>query len=123
MGPYGAFATDGAITVNIPADMPPDEVTGAWLRVQAEQKAAGPKELGKAADGTPILLVNGRFGPYVQRGPAVDGEKPPRASLAPGMTPDTVTLRTRSNSSRCRACSGTTAARKWSRRSAATVPT
>lgn len=92
MGPYGAFATDGAITVNIPADMPPDEVTGAWLRVQAEQKAAGPKELGKAADGTPILLVNGRFGPYVQRGPAVDGEKPPRASLAPGMTPDTVTL-------------------------------
>ncbi|HEY5066929.1 MAG TPA: topoisomerase C-terminal repeat-containing protein, partial [Xanthobacteraceae bacterium] len=37
-------------------------------------------------------LRGGRFGPYVQLGEAVEGEKPKRASLRKGMAPDEVTL-------------------------------
>jgi DNA topoisomerase-1 len=39
-----------------------------------------------------VYLMNGQYGPYVQLGDAGEEEKPKRASLAKGMTPDTVTL-------------------------------
>ncbi len=42
--------------------------------------------------GLEVTLRNGRFGPYVQLGEAAEGEKPKRASLQKGMTPDDVDL-------------------------------
>ena len=51
------------------------------------------KVLGEAADGLPISLRAGRFGPYVQKGEATEAEpKPARASLPKGWGPETLTL-------------------------------
>jgi DNA topoisomerase-1 len=44
--------------------------------------------------GLEVSLRAGRFGPYVQLGEAVNGEKPKRAGLLRGMTPDAVDLDT-----------------------------
>ncbi len=51
------------------------------------------KVLGEDADGNPISLRSGRFGPYVQRGEATEAlPKPDRASLPKGWAPDSLTL-------------------------------
>jgi DNA topoisomerase I len=53
----------------------------------------GTKKLGEdPKTGLEVTLRSGRFGPYVQLGEAVDGEKPKRASLQKGMTPEDVDL-------------------------------
>jgi DNA topoisomerase I len=53
----------------------------------------GTKKLGEdPKTGLEVTLRSGRFGPYVQLGEAVDGEKPKRASLHKGMTPEDVDL-------------------------------
>ena len=92
VGQFGAYVTDGARTANVPPEFPPDEVTAAWALAQLDKKAEGPNKLGDAPTGEPIFLMDGRFGPYVQKGEATKDEKPPRASLLPGMTPADVTL-------------------------------
>jgi DNA topoisomerase-1 len=49
--------------------------------------------LGNDADGTPISLRAGRFGPYVQKGEATaETPKPPRSSLPKGWSPESITL-------------------------------
>ncbi|MCV2868032.1 type I DNA topoisomerase [Defluviimonas sp. WL0002] len=51
------------------------------------------KPLGEDADGNPITVRAGRFGPYVQRGEATeDNPKPDRASLPKGWGADGLTL-------------------------------
>jgi DNA topoisomerase-1 len=50
------------------------------------------RPLGRDPNGVEVTLRNGRFGPYVQLGEAVDGEKPKRASLLRGTDPATVDL-------------------------------
>ena len=51
------------------------------------------KPLGEDADGNPITVRAGRFGPYVQRGEATDDQpKPDRASLPKGWAADSLTL-------------------------------
>ncbi len=53
----------------------------------------GTKQLGQdPASGLEVTLRNGRFGPYVQLGEMVDGEKPKRAGLPKGTVPDDVDL-------------------------------
>jgi DNA topoisomerase-1 len=53
----------------------------------------GHKRLGEdPATGLEVTLRSGRFGPYVQLGEAVDGEKPKRAGLPRGLSPDDVDL-------------------------------
>jgi DNA topoisomerase-1 len=53
----------------------------------------GTKQLGlDPASGFEVTLRNGRFGPYVQLGEVVDGEKPKRAGLPKGTVPDDVDL-------------------------------
>lgn len=42
--------------------------------------------------GLPVTLRTGRFGPYLQLGEAVDGEKPKRASIPRGVDPASVEL-------------------------------
>jgi DNA topoisomerase I len=51
------------------------------------------KVLGQDPDtGIEVTLRNGRFGPYVQLGEAVNGEKPKRTPLPKGLAPDDVDL-------------------------------
>ena len=51
------------------------------------------KPLGEDADGNPITVRVGRFGPYVQRGEATEDQpKPDRASLPKGWAADSLTL-------------------------------
>jgi len=53
----------------------------------------GTKKLGEdPKTGLEVTLRSGRFGPYVQLGEAVDGEKPKRAGLPKGTAPDDVDL-------------------------------
>jgi DNA topoisomerase-1 len=53
----------------------------------------GTRKLGEdPATGLEITLRSGRFGPYLQLGEGVDGEKPKRASLPKGVAPDEMTL-------------------------------
>ena len=42
--------------------------------------------------GKPVTRHDGRFGPYVQRAPLEDGEKPARSSLPKGVEPESVDL-------------------------------
>jgi DNA topoisomerase-1 len=51
------------------------------------------KLLGQDADGQPVTLRAGRFGPYVQKGEVTaDVPKPPRASLPKGWSPESMDL-------------------------------
>jgi DNA topoisomerase-1 len=53
----------------------------------------GMKKLGEdPATGLDVTLRSGRFGPYIQLGEAVDGEKPKRAGIPKGLTPDDIDL-------------------------------
>ncbi|MEM9138338.1 MAG: type I DNA topoisomerase [Pseudomonadota bacterium] len=61
---------------------------------EGSEYAGDGKLLGHNADGLPVSLRSGRFGPYVQLGQEDKeaGEKPKRSSLPKGTEPDTVTL-------------------------------
>ncbi len=93
VGKYGPFLSCGDISADLPDDAAPDEVTLAYAVERLQKKAQGPVLLGDDAGDT-IFLMNGRFGPFVQRGEVKPDakEKPARASLLPGMTPADVTL-------------------------------
>src|SRR5262244_3832492 len=53
----------------------------------------GMKKLGEdPKSGLEVTLRSGRFGPYIQRGEAVNGEKPKRAGLPKGLASDDVVL-------------------------------
>jgi DNA topoisomerase-1 len=55
--------------------------------------ADGIKKLGEHPDsGLEVTLRSGRFGPYLQLGEAVEGEKPKRAGLPKGLSPDDLDL-------------------------------
>ncbi len=63
------------------------------LAGDAESVASDGRILGQDENGVEISLRAGRFGPYVQRGEATEGQpKPDRASLPKGWTPDGLTL-------------------------------
>ncbi len=81
-------------TASIPDDIPPDELTVDKAINYIEEAAKGPVSLGDDPETQmPVYVLNGRFGAYVQLGEMVDGEdKPKRASLFTGMTPETMTL-------------------------------
>ena len=51
------------------------------------------KKLGEdPATGLEVTLRSGRFGPYIQLGEAVNGEKPKRAGMPKGAPPDDIDL-------------------------------
>jgi DNA topoisomerase I len=53
----------------------------------------GMKKLGEdPATGLEVTLRSGRFGPYLQLGEAVEGEKPKRAGVPKGVSPDDIDL-------------------------------
>jgi DNA topoisomerase I len=79
----------------IPVDVAPDELTPELADELLARGAGGPRALGDDPDtGLEVMVLTGRFGPFVQLGEQVDGskEKPKRASLFASMDPQSVTL-------------------------------
>jgi len=96
VGRYGPYvqAGDEEPRASLPDDTPPDELDlGTAVRI-LERAALGDQSLGIDPDSElPVYLKSGRYGPYVQLGEDTDStDKPRRASLWPGMTPESLTL-------------------------------
>ncbi len=98
IGKFGPFVEAGeegdTTTASLPEGVPPADVSNEQVEALVAAKAAGPDILGADPDtGKPILLLTGRFGPYVQLGEADDeNKKPKRASLPKGTEPGDMTL-------------------------------
>jgi DNA topoisomerase-1 len=93
--PNGGSVQRGDQKAPIAPDIAPDELTLELVEELLAKASAGPRVLGTHPEtGKKVLVLNGRFGPFVQLGEIEDGskEKPPRASLFETMTPETVTL-------------------------------
>ena len=59
-----------------------------------KEETVGQRELGQDPDnGEPIYVKLGRFGPYVQKGEGGNGDKPKFASLKPGQSSESLTLK------------------------------
>jgi DNA topoisomerase I len=95
VGRFGPYLSRNGETAPVPDGLAPDELTP---QLAAELLAKAPDEgrvLGQdPGTSLPVLVRDGRYGPYVQLGEAEPGSKvkPKRASLFKTMTPDTVTL-------------------------------
>ncbi|MGI8578416.1 MAG: type I DNA topoisomerase [Nocardioidaceae bacterium] len=97
VGRYGPYveSSEGA-RANVPADLPPDELTVSKARELLANPAGAERTLGvDPATGRTIVAKNGRYGPYVTEALSDDapaGAKPRTASLFKTMTLDSVTL-------------------------------
>ncbi|MFO7591898.1 MAG: type I DNA topoisomerase [Acidimicrobiia bacterium] len=77
----------------VPADLCPDELTIEKAEELIKEGSGGPRVLGEDPEtGLPVMVLTGRFGPFVQLGEMDEGskEKPKRASLLTGMTANTM---------------------------------
>ncbi|MFN8125006.1 MAG: type I DNA topoisomerase [Candidatus Nanopelagicales bacterium] len=100
VGRYGPYLQRGEDErANFPDDLAPDEITAAKVdEIFAQPR--GDRELGTDPDsGRPIVVKNGRFGPFVteilsedEAGKGKNKVKPRTASLFKDMDPTTVTL-------------------------------
>ncbi len=94
-GPFVEKEENGAtVTASLPDGTAPGDLTTDQVERLVRAKTEGPDVLGTDPEtGKPVLLMEGRFGPYVQLGEATDEEKKPkRASLPKGMNPADVSL-------------------------------
>ena len=81
----GVYIQDGETNTTLPDDSIPSELNFEHALQSLQKKAEGPIELCNHPDsGEPVLLKDGRFGPYVQCGDKMK-------SLLPGMTLEEVT--------------------------------
>ncbi len=75
LGRFGPYLKTDTVTASIPEDLSPATITEAQAReviinkAAAKAKAMAPlKELGQNPDGKPVVIRNGRFGPYITDG-------------------------------------------------------
>jgi DNA topoisomerase-1 len=96
VGRYGPYLQQGEDRrASLPEGLPPDEVTFALAVELLDQGAIADEPLGPHPEtGQPVYVKTGRFGPYVQLGEGEGDGKPKRASLLPGMDPQTLDLET-----------------------------
>ncbi len=97
VGRYGTYVEDAeGRRGDVPADLPPDELSIAVARELIETKATGDRDLGTHPDtGRPLQVKVGRYGPYITEVLGEDAPKkakPKRASLFKSMDPTSVTL-------------------------------
>ena len=98
IGKFGAYLEadhDGqSVKANLPPDMMPADLSPERVQELCQNKLAGPEALGVDPEtGESIYLLNGQYGPYVQRGEVTDDQpKPRRSSLPPGIQPENVTI-------------------------------
>jgi DNA topoisomerase-1 len=93
VGRYGPYLERGEARASLPEEIAPDELTPE----KAEELLARPSDervLGTSPDtGRPVVLRNGRYGPYVSEDPPEESDEKPRtASLFQSMSPETLTL-------------------------------
>ncbi|MCC5914724.1 MAG: type I DNA topoisomerase [Balneolaceae bacterium] len=96
-GPYVKTESDGEeITTSLPVDLDPGELSADKIRELLKAEKEGPKSLGEHPEtGEPVYVLNGRFGPYVQRGEVTEeNKKPKRVSLLKGMKPADIDFET-----------------------------
>ena len=94
-GPYFEEQSNGTkLTVSIPNDVAPAEISQEVVERLIEEKKRGAEPLGMDPDsGLPIFVLAGRFGPYLQLGEVKENEdKPRRASIPKNITPATISL-------------------------------
>ena len=127
-GTRASRCTRGDDKCPLPADLAPDELTVE--RAGADRQAVRPGRASSApipTTGETVLVLTGRFGPFVQLGELEEGTKakPKRASLFESMDPETVDLENALQAARrCRASSAPTPrATRSPRRTAATART
>ncbi len=85
IGRYGVYIQGGETNTTLPEESIPSELNFESAMASLQKKAEGPKELcSHPESGEPVLLKDGRFGPYVQCGDKMK-------SLLPGMVLDEVT--------------------------------
>lgn len=92
LGRFGPYLRRGDDTRSLPPDVAPDELTVdravELLSAPAERALGTHPETGEE-----VIVLPGRFGPYVSAGRRTDdGPKPKTASLLESMSPETVTL-------------------------------
>ena len=96
VGRYGPYVQrEDDETASLPPDIAPDELTVELALELIAKQVGGPRSLGTDPEtGLAVVVLTGRFGPYVQLGEQGEGtkKKPKRASLFATMTPETVTL-------------------------------
>ena len=99
IGRYGPFVEvedgeRGTVTASVPEGVAPADLTPEQVEQLVRAKTEGPDVLGVDPETRKsVLMLQGRFGPYVQLGEATEEEKKPkRASLPKGMNPGDVTL-------------------------------
>jgi DNA topoisomerase-1 len=96
VGRYGPYVQrEDDETASLPPDIAPDELSVDLALDLIAKQSEGPRSLGADPEsGLPILVLTGRFGPYVQLGEQEEGtkKKPKRASLFASMTPESVTF-------------------------------
>lgn len=101
VGKYGPYVQveqeDGeAISVSLPAEIAPADVTDELTAKLIERKKAGPQSLGMHPDeGLPVYVKQGPFGTYLQLGEDPEGEdspKPKRCSVPKHVEPEDITL-------------------------------
>ncbi len=98
MGKWGPYFErengDGKVTVSIPEDMAPADLSDNYAQTQFELKQQEPKSLGThPEEGLPIYLKVGPYGHYVQLGePTEEQPKPKRVGLTKAQDPDTLTF-------------------------------
>ncbi|MEX2503126.1 MAG: type I DNA topoisomerase [Trueperaceae bacterium] len=90
-GPYVEAQVDGErVTTSLPAEWAPGDVSHEMLDELIQREVQGDLPVGEAEDGTPMLLKNGPYGPYLQLGPNEQEGRPKRVSLPPGVEPSQV---------------------------------
>ncbi len=94
-GPYVEVMEDGnPLRASLPSDMAPGDLTDDLVQELLRTRQEGPPVLGTDADGVPIYMMRGEYGPYVQLGDVEEGSKvkPKRTSLPKGVTPENITI-------------------------------
>ncbi len=102
LGKFGTYleskqlGEDGKpITATLPQEITPADLDEEKAEMLLKQKAEGPESIGvDPGTGEKIFLLFGKYGPYVQRGEVIEGEKskPKRASLPKGTKPEELSL-------------------------------
>lgn len=94
-GPYLEYKADGEAPrkASIPEDVAPADLDEEKVREILDRYERREEAIGVDPEtGKPVYLKTGSFGPYVQLGDAVDGERPKTVSLPPGVDPKDVDL-------------------------------
>ncbi len=100
VGRYGAYLEQDRngepVRVSLPDTLPPGDLVDSEIKRLLAEKQSRPTPLGYDPEsGEPVFVLNGPYGPYVQRGENGNNgnaEKPKRTSLPNGMSPDNITL-------------------------------